>query len=99
MLFDPATKTCELAATFKRKIDTKDVNGQDYIMRDGEMLDAIWAWGFIYSNSPNGHTPSTSRRGSFRMKLSSLKSDSYYNLGMSVIMSIFITISMFAALF
>lgn len=54
--YDPVTKTCELAATFKRKIDTKDPNGQDYIIRDGEMLDAIWAWGYIYSNTPNGHT-------------------------------------------
>eukprot|EP00347_Sterkiella_histriomuscorum_P019931 403339755 len=93
VLFDPITKTCELAATFKRKLNTGDPNGQDYTMRDGDTFNAIWGWGNIFSNIPNGHTSSSSKRGSFRMQLSSLRSDSIYNMGMSALYSMFFVIS------
>lgn len=48
--FNEATKKCDLAATFQRKLNTGDKN--DYTMRDGDTFDAIWAWGYMYNGSP-----------------------------------------------
>lgn len=56
--FNSVTKTCSLSATFKRKLNTLDTSGQDYKLRNGDTIDAIWAWGYIQSNLPNGHTSS-----------------------------------------
>lgn len=49
--FDTTTKTCKLEATFDRKLYTGDTT-QDYNIRDGDTFDAIWAWGYIQSDTP-----------------------------------------------
>ena len=70
--YDDPNKLATLTATFYRKLDTLDVN-QDFILRDGDTLDAIWAWGMIASGNPGYHGYSSTMKDSFRMKLYALK--------------------------
>ena len=65
-----------LTAVFQRKLNTKDLNSQDYTIGDGDTFDGIWANGQIISNTLQGHTSVSTMRGSFRMQLNSLKASS-----------------------
>lgn len=49
--FDTDNKLADLAAVFKRKLVTDDIT-QDFTLRDGDTLDAVWAWGYIQSGTP-----------------------------------------------
>ncbi|CDW82313.1 UNKNOWN [Stylonychia lemnae] len=91
--FDPVTKTCTLIATFKRNLYTDDQNDQDFKLRDGDTVDALWAWGYIQSNNPQGHGSSDLKRDGFRMRLFSISEATMF--GMSCLFSI---IAMFAAM-
>jgi len=68
---DQTTKTATLTAVFDRLLDTKDTT-QDYILRDGDRVEAIWAYGPVEFNNPSSHGFNTARRGSFQMQMYSI---------------------------
>jgi hypothetical protein len=62
-------------------------------MRDGDTFDANWAWGYIQSNTPNGHGSSNTKRDKFRMRLISIRDDALYGINwLSVLFSVLIMI-------